>query len=155
MSAVDHDEIWVKRLQPFVPNNVALSYVPTSASDTSMERSDPYVSAIAREQHGSYDVIVVDGKARNACCHTAVSYLRKGGMLILDNSDRKEYEPANSFLISRGFARVDFLGPVPGNVGWSSTSVYSQDLTMWTARALELPIKRTKTIRDVAGQAGK
>ena len=150
VAAIEHDEAWAKRLRPFVPDNVALRHVPSGASDVSMERSDPYVSAITHEQQEPYDIIVVDGKARNACCHTAVSYLRPGGMLILDNSDRKEYEPANRFLLSRRFARIDFIGPVPGNVGWSSTSVYSQDLIGWT-NVQELPTKQTKTIGDFDG----
>ena len=54
-------------------------------------------------------------------------------------------EPANKFLAGKGFARIDFTGPVPGDVGWSSTSVFSQDLLPWTQRA-ELPGSRTRTI---------
>ena len=143
--AVEHDEAWTRRLRPRLPDNVTLRFVPTAASETSIEEGDPYVSAIAQDETVRYDVIVVDGRARNACCHTAVRHLQPGGLLILDNSNRTPYEPANRFLARNGFARIDFIGPVPGNVGWSATSAYSRDLTSWT-QGMALPTVPTKVI---------
>lgn len=145
--AIEHDAAWFQKLQASAPDNVSLRHVPTCACEASMERTDPYVCAIAHDFQERYDLIVVDGQARNACCQVAVSHLREEGLLVLDNSDREAYEPANRFLLSEGFARIDFIGPIPGNVGWSSTSVYSRDLSRWTHCA-ELPTRRTTTIRN-------
>jgi hypothetical protein len=146
VAAVEHDQAWANTLQRSLPVNATLHYVPTDASEASMDTNDAYVCAIA--QTGTpYDVIVVDGKARNACCLMAVSHLRQDGLLILDNSDRSAYEPANAFLQTEGFARIDFVGPAPGIVGWSATSVYSRDLNRWSRRRT-LVSKPAKTIGD-------
>ena len=145
VTAIEHDERWTDRLQGRIPDNVTLRYVPIESSADTSDRGTGYAEAIVDEPRGGFDVIVVDGKARNECCYTAMPHLRSGGLLILDNSDKKQFEPANKFLAGKGFARIDFTGPVPGDVGWSSTSVFSQDLLPWTQRA-ELPGSRTRTI---------
>jgi hypothetical protein len=148
--AVEHDESWANRVRPLVPHNVELHFVPLSASDVPEKRSATYVSAIAAQQQGGFDIVVVDGEARNACCQAALPYLQHNGLLILDNSDWPEFEPANTLLLEQGFGRMDFIGPVPGNVGWSSTSVYARDFLAWTRRT-KLPTAHTKKVRHFGG----
>jgi predicted O-methyltransferase YrrM len=136
--AIEHDERWANRLRLSVPHNVTLHYVPLGTSQIDIEKNARYVSAISEYERNRFDVVVVDGEARNACCRAAIPHLRSGGLLILDNSDRARFEPANQLLAAEGFARIDFTGPVPGDVGWSSTSVYARDLLAWT-QSVELP----------------
>ena len=40
----------------------------------------------------SLDFAIVDGRARTECCHEILPKIKKGGILILDNSERKRYE---------------------------------------------------------------
>ena len=145
--AVEHDESWVNKVRALVPGNVTLQFVPPLKGDAPEQRYGPYVSAITGQDEAGFDIVVVDGEARNACCELALPYLQPGGLLILDNSDRPEFEPANTFLLGQGFARIDFVGPVPGDVGWSSTSVYSRDFSGWTRRT-PLPTAHTKKVRQ-------
>jgi len=53
---------------------------------------------LPKELHAKYDMIIVDGRARPACLHRAVSLLKpEGGILVLDNSERnykRDYVPA-------------------------------------------------------------
>jgi hypothetical protein len=48
-----------------------------------------YLDKIAEE---SIDFILVDGRARKSCCQKAMSKLRTGGILVLDNSERVRYQ---------------------------------------------------------------
>jgi len=40
-----------------------------------------------------FDFIIVDGRARVECSFNAISKLKKGGLFILDNSERLRYQP--------------------------------------------------------------
>lgn len=45
-----------------------------------------------------FDIILIDGRGRNKSVKTALDKLDDGGYLILDNAERKRYEPAISFM---------------------------------------------------------
>lgn len=47
---------------------------------------------------GSFDVAVIDGRMRVLCCERAAQALKPGGILLLDNAERKEYAKARSIL---------------------------------------------------------
>jgi len=47
-----------------------------------------YVTPTKIEAEGGFDLIMVDGKYRDACVNASINLLRPGGILYLDNSDR-------------------------------------------------------------------
>jgi predicted O-methyltransferase YrrM len=51
-----------------------------------------YVAAI--DELGSFDLVVVDGRARQACLTHALPRLRGDGLVVFDNSARRRYRPA-------------------------------------------------------------
>ena len=78
-----------------------------------------YPGAIADFAADSFDLICVDGRMRNACVQAAIPQLRRGGMLLLDNSDRDRYAP--SFELLKDWHREDF-----SNSEWQ-TSLFCDD----------------------------
>lgn len=52
-----------------------------------------YVHAIDDES-GDFDVVVIDGRAREACLEVAASRLTPGGIVIFDNTRRRRYREA-------------------------------------------------------------
>ena len=84
--------------------------------------------AAAFEDDIKYDVIVVDGKRRADCARTALSCLNKGGMIILDDSDRintsEEYVKAVNELKKGNLIQVDFYGFCPMNNYTKTTSLF-------------------------------
>jgi hypothetical protein len=52
-----------------------------------------YVHAIDAES-GSFDVIVIDGRAREACLAVAADRVAPGGLIVFDNSHRNRYRRA-------------------------------------------------------------
>ncbi len=40
---------------------------------------------------GSFDLVVIDGRAREACLTAAGPHLERGGMIVFDNSWRRRY----------------------------------------------------------------
>jgi hypothetical protein len=64
-----------------------------------------YASFINQFPDHSFDFILVDGRARVECTTNALPKLKPGGMLILDNSERKRYQPIHQALSN--WPRVD------------------------------------------------
>ncbi len=103
------------------------------------ELKHPHLSVIWRDEGEIYenailetdemqDVIIIDGKRRFQCAETALKRLNKGGIIILDDSDRintsLEYKKAVDILKSANLLQVDFYGFCPMNNYTKTTSVF-------------------------------
>jgi predicted O-methyltransferase YrrM len=108
--SIEHDQSWADVMRSKVPQNVDLRVVQAtpvahgstaeaSSSKAGFEGLDfsDYVSAI-EQVPGRFDVVVVDGRAREACLSRAVGRLADGGIIVLDNVERARYRQAISAL---------------------------------------------------------
>lgn len=111
--AVEHDPEWAERLRPTLPPNVRLTVEPAVT----------YTRPLA-EATEPYDVIIIDGIERPACCTIAPLHLTEAGVIIVDNSERPEYAPSLEALSHQGFRRLDFEGLVAVSNLSSCTSVF-------------------------------
>jgi len=108
--SVEHDRGWADVLQPRLPANASLSVVPPEPSAApAVGSAKPghagldfaaYVAAIDATD-GDYDVIVIDGRAREACLERAVGRLAPDGLIVFDNVDRQRYRDAIATLGAR------------------------------------------------------
>lgn len=145
--AVEHDPAWFARVQSLLPPAAPIDYrlvepelgaVPAVLPDPA--NPDHYVSAsdyrggrvyrryamqIDQFAEQSFDIVLIDGRARPACLKHSVSRVKLGGYLILDNSDRPYYT-AQIWPLLRDFACVRLAGPIPGMPVFSETSVYQR-----------------------------
>ena len=81
-----------------------------------------YVKAIDPFPEGCFDLVMVDGRARMACIKRAISKIKPGGALVLDNSNRPSYVAAAKLL--SGMPSADFAGLVPCTLEASQTTVW-------------------------------
>ena len=72
----------------------------TSAADYPIkdEAFSEYIDSLLRFPDQHFDFMAVDGRARNSCVIQAIPKLKPGGLLLLDNSERKRYQEAISRL---------------------------------------------------------
>ncbi|MCM0640327.1 class I SAM-dependent methyltransferase [Cellulomonas wangsupingiae] len=102
--STEHDGAWARSLRPLLPANVALSVVPATpagpgSSVTSAKRGSTgldfarYVDAIDAHDE-PFDVVVIDGRAREHCLPRALRHLAPGGVVVFDNVDRARYRAA-------------------------------------------------------------
>lgn len=104
--AIEHDEEWAERVRPYVadrgtvvtvaPRSGALG-APVGSSKRGFGGLDftDYVAAIDVDDV-DYDVIVIDGRAREACLVRALDHLADDGLIVFDNVDRRRYREAIS-----------------------------------------------------------
>lgn len=110
--SVENSPEWHARLRPRLPANGVLHLVDDPAR---------YPRCLA-EGTEMFDVIVIDGIERRACCAEAVRKLRPGGIIILDNADWHQHSAA--VLRSAGLLGVEFFGFGPINDYTWMTAVY-------------------------------
>ncbi len=119
VKAVENDKKWVDLLTPQLPTNAKVVF-----KDLNEEKS--YQNEI-KSANMYYDIVVVDGRKRNDCAMLAINYLTDKGVIILDNSDRTDYQPTKDYLNNKGFKRLDFWGIPPIVATNNCTSVFYKD----------------------------
>lgn len=85
---------------------------------------EKYVKSIDKYPSGSFDLVIVDGRARVACVLHAISKIRPGGYLMLDNSERERYSEAIYFLAD--CKQTDFFGLGPYSPCLWQTSLFEK-----------------------------
>jgi predicted O-methyltransferase YrrM len=84
-----------------------------------------YVRQIEAWPDGSFDLVLVDGRARPGCVAAAIPKVAPGGAILLDNADYPRYAPALDRLRKdplAGWRELDLTGPGPFSVavGWGA-----------------------------------
>lgn len=87
------------------------------------ESETPYVEAIEHAARPEFDLVVIDGEWRSRCVPHAFDRLRRGGYIMLDNSD-VEIEARNAINIHHTQQKQIFSGFVPGAFRVSETTVW-------------------------------
>jgi predicted O-methyltransferase YrrM len=109
--SVEHDEQFMSVLGPLLGDTSADGQVvlrPLQPNRTATG-DDRYVGTIA-EFDGEFDLVVVDGRERVRCVQAALPRLAEGGLILLDDSQRRRYQPA---LTMPGTTVTEYRGLVP------------------------------------------
>lgn len=103
VTSVEHDLDWAVRVlgQLEGQDHVRLSTVPaapdgqvgSAKSGFEGQFFDAYVQAIHKAD-GPFDLIVIDGRAREACLTEAMKHLAPGGLILIDDFKRARYRAA-------------------------------------------------------------
>lgn len=111
--SIEHNQQWYEKVKEEISNarltNVSLIWIPPVSEKNCMHsRSmpnlnfDSYTHAIKMIGR-SFDLIVVDGRARVMCFSNAVSYVKDGGYIVLHDSERKMYNDCRTIATAQGF----------------------------------------------------
>lgn len=133
---VEHDREWFERVQDRMQKKGRANWTgfleePTPVTDSNTRNAElwsDYFSSDARYRESSFEayakriddyadesfqLILVDGRARPSCIHHAIPKVVPGGVLMLDNAERDYYMPACRKMIDDGWSLQDYQGPGP------------------------------------------
>ncbi|MGL6015918.1 hypothetical protein [Aeromonas salmonicida] len=119
VTSVEHDEQWFKNIRDNNAENISIHF-------QSLEYGGDY-SRFVQERAELFDLIIVDGRDRVNCIIASCSQLSDGGVIVLDDAEREEYQPGVEWLIKTGFKRLDFWGIAPGVFNNKCTTVFYRD----------------------------
>lgn len=115
---VEHVTAWSERLASLVTSD------RWELLDRSTEGGyDDYIGAILQYPEDTFDVVVVDGRARVLCALAARSRVRPGGWLIVDDVDRERYDEG---LAAIGWPRRDVIGFAPAKPSLAYSAVFTR-----------------------------
>jgi hypothetical protein len=114
--SVEHDKTWYERIKREMAGNAELIWCE-------LHRGGDYCR-MAAMRNDKFDIIIVDGRDRVNCCKHSVEALSERGVLVLDDSERKEYADAVMHLKALGFRQLSFSGISPGFFYQKATSVF-------------------------------
>ena len=83
---------------------------------------EAYVKAIDDYPDGRFDLVTVDGRARPSCVLRALSKIKNGGWLLVDNMERARYGIIRNLLDQ--YECIDYLGVVPSEPRPHRTSLW-------------------------------
>lgn len=116
VTAIEHDKDWYKKIKVNLQSNVNLVY-------KRLEYNGEYCRAI-EEFDKKFDIVIVDGRDRVNCVKNSVARIKENGVIILDDSERKEYLDGQLFLMNNGFNMIEFWGIAPGIFYNKCTTVF-------------------------------
>jgi hypothetical protein len=119
VDSVEHDQFWYDKIKNTMPLNVNLFYCEL------IDGGD-YCNYAAKTNK-QYDIIIVDGMDRVNCCINNLDSLKTTGVIVLDDTERKEYDPAKAFLKEKGFKKIDFWGTAPTVYYLRCTSIFYRE----------------------------
>ena len=100
--SIEHNKDWFNIVKKHIKSfsNINYNFIPAEKKINSHEYLSMkekgvsffnYVNGI-NCLNKKFDLIVIDGRARNACLKAAVKNLKKDGIIIFDNCNRKRYK---------------------------------------------------------------
>lgn len=133
--SIEHDPQWYDVVKQRCRSRSELTYklVPPEPADSNADVADPaeyasadqryrehsfyhYVSQIDHFPDGTFDVVLVDGRARPSCIAHSAAKVKSGGLLVLDNAERDYYlSRTRNYL--EPFGEQGFWGVGPA--GWN------------------------------------
>lgn len=150
--SVEHDPDWARKVaialrsrgythckvQVVAPVQQAGQAEADPADPDTYATSDPDLRACSFRDYAAsidpypdryFDWILIDGRARPACCRHALPKLARHGCLVWDNTERPTYA-AMLHELSTEFERLDFYGPVFGHLDFSQTTLLKRRISM-------------------------
>lgn len=97
---------------------------------------DEYISSPLEPKH-SCDVLIVDDVFRNAVVEGGLQFLKPGGLLILDDSERERHKPVMESMIRGGWSSAHFFGAVPYHFHEKQTTIWFKPAEQTGASGLE------------------
>lgn len=86
---------------------------------------EKYAKTIQQFPTEYFDLVLVDGRARPSCIQQSLPYLKHGGLLVVDNTERSYYlEPFTEILKSEFDVLEDRMAPVSYTPDFTRTSIF-------------------------------
>ena len=116
ITSLEHDKMWYEQGRKNKPRNAELIYCE-------LDENGNYCRG-AKNTKQKFNIIIVDGRDRVNCCIQSIDSLSDDGVLILDDSERAQYNEGRDALINNGFKEISFSGISPGLFYRKETSVF-------------------------------
>lgn len=99
--SIEHDSEWYSRVSGWL-NDEGLH----NTSLLLLDLNDSYAAEISKYE--AFDVILIDGRRRADCIRAAMSCVKRGGFIVVDDAERPQYQKALA-MFGNGWERRDWI----------------------------------------------
>lgn len=117
--AVEQNNVWFDKLKNRLNKNAEIIF-------KEVNEDGDYCRTI-KSTNEKYHVIIIDAEDRVNCIKNCYDNLTEDGVIILDDSDRKEYAEGSELLKQKNFKRVDFWGIAAGVMYLKATTIFYRE----------------------------
>lgn len=117
--SVEFDPQWVELVRKNLPDNASVNYV-------SLDENGLYARAIETPSE-QFHIVIVDGRDRFHCFNESLKHLHPQGVLVLDDSHRKDYQPIFQLAKESGFRELTLEGLATGDDRFDQTTIFYRD----------------------------
>lgn len=118
---IESNEIWYKIIKKKLDQdnitNVKLIYLNNAINDESYE-------LFASNCQEKFDLVVVDSLKRFACAKNSINAIKPNGAIILDDSERKNYQKIFDFFLANNFNQKNYPGIAPGSLKIKNSTIF-------------------------------
>ncbi len=120
LTSIESDTAWLNQLKPKLPLNCIIESVTSTDPDVYSKRIFDFDQ--------KFDVVIVDAIFRNESMVNCIPALSERGVIILDDSERDEYQSTINEILKSGFKKIDFWGMAPGVTFNKCTSIFYKSI---------------------------
>ncbi len=117
ITSIEHDKAFYNFQIPKIPKNVTLKF-------QLLDKYNGKYSKVILNESKLFDLIIIDGRDRVNCIKNSISRLSEHGIIILDDSQRHQYQTGIDFLIENNFKYISFTGISAGTYKKKATSIF-------------------------------
>jgi predicted O-methyltransferase YrrM len=92
LTSVEHNEAWYNKVKGLLKEKnietVNLVFIPVEENFDEENQNNDYVKSLDAFEDNSLDFVLIDGIYRSGCACKAISKVRSGGIIIIDNVER-------------------------------------------------------------------
>jgi len=129
--SIEHDKAWADKIQQKLIRqqlkNCDLYTIEVNKNQLlkNIDNGDNYKEYVAKIDSFPdhyFDLVFIDGRARNECIKHALPKVKNNGYILLDNSERDEYNQGKELL--KKYQVKNFYGPGRYNLFFWQTSIW-------------------------------
>lgn len=117
--AVEHNKAWFEKIKNHLNKKAEIIFKEIN--------EDGDYCRIIKSTNEKYHVIIIDAEDRINCIKNCLDNLSENGVIVLDDSERKEYTEGIEFLKQNKFKRIDFWGISAGLMHQKATTIFYKE----------------------------
>lgn len=121
VTSIETNEKWLQIVKSFLAeknlNNFAITLMTDGITNESYE-------TYAKNCNKKFDIIIIDSIKRFDCALNVIEALNENGIIILDDSERKNYKKIFDFFTNKNFSHQNFQGIAPAQLKIKNTTIF-------------------------------
>lgn len=116
VTSIEHHEGWF--------NDISAQLAHMENIQIKLFKLDEGYEEAVKQEKEKFDVILIDGRKRATCAINSFERLSDHGVLVLDDSNRDQYQDVFTFYEGKGYKRISFSGLAPTSFRRHITTIF-------------------------------